>query len=268
MIEFFEQCFGPYPLDRYGIAITDSFGGLAMETQERSMFGRDDFLRPSSATSTRCWPTSWRTSGSATRCRRTVAGHLAQRVVRHLRRMDVGRPRRHRRHCRHRGRAALRFRSPGSPADPGVEDMFGCNSYDGGAVVLHALRLTIGDDAFFELLRRWVADNNGTSRGTGEFIALAEEVAGRSLADVLRHMVVRRPCATESGFAEVSRGPSRRFIDGFAPLRAVPVRVLVAVGADRQHGRVDTDEPQRLGLPLARRWPTHGSVVRSLSARR
>jgi aminopeptidase N len=38
-------------------------------------------------------------------------------------------------------------------------------------------------EAFFRLLQRWVAENNGVSRTTTDFIALAEEVAGRSLAD-------------------------------------------------------------------------------------
>ncbi|MGB8862187.1 MAG: M1 family aminopeptidase, partial [Ilumatobacteraceae bacterium] len=69
----------------------------------------------------------------------------------------------------------------GSSADPSVEEMFGFNSYGGGAAVLHALRLTMGDDTFFELLRRWVAENNGESRTTEDFVALAEKVAGRSL---------------------------------------------------------------------------------------
>ncbi len=34
---------------------------------------------------------------------------------------------------------------------------------------------------FFGLLQRWVADNDGTSRTTEDFIALASEVAGRDL---------------------------------------------------------------------------------------
>ncbi|MEP7046954.1 MAG: M1 family metallopeptidase, partial [Ilumatobacteraceae bacterium] len=42
-IDYFDDFFGPYPLDRYGIAITDSFPGLAMETMERSLFSRADF---------------------------------------------------------------------------------------------------------------------------------------------------------------------------------------------------------------------------------
>ena len=45
-----------------------------------------------------------------------------------------------------------------------MRNLFGFERYDGGAVVVHALRLEIGDDAFFELLQRWVAENDGTSR--------------------------------------------------------------------------------------------------------
>ena len=39
----------------------------------------------------------------------------------------------------------------------------------------------LGDDAFFELLRRWVADNDGTSRTSADFIDLAEEIGGQQL---------------------------------------------------------------------------------------
>jgi aminopeptidase N len=79
--------------------------------------------------------------------------------------------------------AALASRGPGSTAKPGVDQMFGYNSYDGGAVILQALRKTIGDDLFFTLLRRWVGDNLGTSRTTDDFVALATKVAGRDLTD-------------------------------------------------------------------------------------
>ena len=44
----------------------------------------------------------------------------------------------------------------GGPVDR-PDELFGAVSYDGGAVALHALRRTIGDDAFFAGLRAWVA---------------------------------------------------------------------------------------------------------------
>ena len=59
--------------------------------------------------------------------------------------------------------------------------MFGFTTYQGGAAALGALRSEIGDERFFELLRRWVADNDGSSRTTEDFIALAEEVSGTDL---------------------------------------------------------------------------------------
>ena len=68
-------------------------------------------------------------------------------------------------------------------AKPTASDLFGFNSYDGGAVVLHALRATIGDQRFFELLQTWVAQNSGTSRTTDEFIALAEQVSAMDLTE-------------------------------------------------------------------------------------
>ncbi|MGZ4766858.1 MAG: M1 family aminopeptidase, partial [Ilumatobacteraceae bacterium] len=79
--------------------------------------------------------------------------------------------------------SALAARQPGETPAPTVDKMFTLNSYDRGAVKLHALRKTIGDDLFFTLLRRWVSDNTGTARTTADFVALANKVAGRDLTE-------------------------------------------------------------------------------------
>jgi hypothetical protein len=65
--------------------------------------------------------------------------------------------------------------------DPGPEHLFERPIYDRGAATLHALRLKIGDDAFFRLLRRWVRDNAGGNVTTAQFIALAERISGQGL---------------------------------------------------------------------------------------
>ena len=39
-------------------------------------------------------------------------------------------------------------------ADPGPDLMFDDRVYKRGALTLHALRLTVGDDAFFAMLQR------------------------------------------------------------------------------------------------------------------
>ena len=184
-IDYFDDFFGPYPLDRYGIAITDSFPGLAMETMERSMFSRGDFSTGrldsgqelflshelahqwfGDAVSPERWTDIWLNESFATYGEWMWLDHLGLTTI------DSS------------AAAGLSSRPPLPTAHPlRADDMFGFNSYDGGAVVLHALRKTIGDDLFFTLLRRWITDNNGSSRTTEDFVTLANEVAGRDLTD-------------------------------------------------------------------------------------
>ncbi|MEJ3405781.1 M1 family aminopeptidase [Rathayibacter sp. YIM 133350] len=67
--------------------------------------------------------------------------------------------------------------------DPGPDDIFDGAVYDRGGMTLHALRLTVGDDAFFTILRRWAAEHSGGHGTTAGFIALAEQVSGQDLGD-------------------------------------------------------------------------------------
>jgi aminopeptidase N len=66
-------------------------------------------------------------------------------------------------------------------ADPGPELMFDDRVYKRGALTLHALRLTVGDDTFFRILREWTARFAGATATTADFRALAAAVAGREL---------------------------------------------------------------------------------------
>ncbi len=183
-IDFFDDYFGPYPLDRYGIAITDSFPGLAMETMGRPTFSRGDFASGrldslqqlflshelahqwfGDAVSPARWTDVWLNESFATYGEWMWLDHE-----------DIA-------SIESSANAGLAARDDHSTADPTAGEMFTINSYDGGAVILHALRKTIGDDLFFTLLRRWVTDNNGTSRTTEDFVALANEVSGQDLTE-------------------------------------------------------------------------------------
>jgi aminopeptidase N len=66
-------------------------------------------------------------------------------------------------------------------ADPGPFGLFQSPVYDRGAATLHALRVKIGDDAFFELAQTWVERFGGGTASTQDFAALAEEVSGQDL---------------------------------------------------------------------------------------
>ena len=62
------------------------------------------------------------------------------------------------------------------PADPGVDRLFGTSVYLRGALTLHALRLTVGDDAFFTILRAWASRYQYSNVSTEDFIGLAKEL--------------------------------------------------------------------------------------------
>jgi len=66
--------------------------------------------------------------------------------------------------------------------DPGAELMFDFAVYGRGAMTLHRVRRTVGDDAFFRILRRWGSrERKGTS---ADFIALAERISDQELDDL------------------------------------------------------------------------------------
>jgi aminopeptidase N len=53
-----------------------------------------------------------------------------------------------------------------------------------GALTLHALRLRVGDEVFFDILRTYVERNRNGNSTTADFVALAEEVSGEELSDL------------------------------------------------------------------------------------
>ncbi len=68
--------------------------------------------------------------------------------------------------------------------DPGPTNLFDFAVYARGAMTLHQLRLTVGDDDFFQILRRWASSQRGGTVTTAEFISLAERISGQQLDDL------------------------------------------------------------------------------------
>jgi aminopeptidase N len=67
------------------------------------------------------------------------------------------------------------------PGDPGADNLFERSVYERGAMTLHVLRTTVGDDAFFEILREWVDKYRDGTATTPDFIELSERISGRQL---------------------------------------------------------------------------------------
>jgi hypothetical protein len=65
--------------------------------------------------------------------------------------------------------------------DAGVDLLFRDAVYVRGAMTLQALRLTVGDDAFWRIVRGWASTKSGGNATTEEFIAFAEGVSGQQL---------------------------------------------------------------------------------------
>lgn len=68
--------------------------------------------------------------------------------------------------------------------DPGPADMFDDRIYKRGACTLHALRLTVGDAAFFALLRDWLAEHANGTVTTPQFRAFAAAHTGMDLEEL------------------------------------------------------------------------------------
>ena len=80
-------------------------------------------------------------------------------------------------------------------ADPGPADLFDDRVYKRGALTLHALRLSVGDEAFFGLLREWTARFRHATVTTAGFLeTVSALVAVGTWAGSSRRGCMRRRC--------------------------------------------------------------------------
>jgi aminopeptidase N len=183
MIDVLDDLFGPYPFAAYGALVIDARLGYALETQTLSLFDRAIALSSGSAAfqvhelahqwfgnsvTPRTWRDIWLNEGFA-----TYAEHLYRERTEPAYDTDA-----------QMRRSAARSWPP--IGDPGPGALFERPVYDRGALVLHALRRTVGDDVFFAILRAWATERRHANGSTDEFVALSSRVAGRDVGGLVR----------------------------------------------------------------------------------
>jgi aminopeptidase N len=178
--DFLASQFGPYPFDSYGgIAVSDRRIGYALETQSRPVYGPAFFTSAPNervvahelahqwfgdSVSVRRWSDLWLNEGFATYAEWLWTEHdggvtAQQSFDREYAGTDWSKP----------------------SLDPGRAGLFGRPVYQRGALAVHALRLTVGDEAFFRILKTWTAEKRNASVVTADLATVAERVSGRPL---------------------------------------------------------------------------------------
>ncbi len=180
--DFLATQFGPYPFDAYGgVVIDDNRVGYALETQSRPVYGNVFFRTRPNATvvahelahqwygdsvSLDRWQDIWLNEGFATYAEWLWQEHEGEQTAQQA--FD---------------RVYQGFDWKVPTGDPGPERLFGEAVYQRGAMTVHALRTTIGDAAFFKLLRSWPQSHSDGNATTVAFISDAEAAAGKDLGD-------------------------------------------------------------------------------------
>lgn len=200
LVELLSGMFGRYPFDHLGAVVPNTQNlGFALENQTRPVYSPVFFALGShvdvvvhelahqwfgDSVGVRRWRDIWLNEGFATYAEwlysERTGGPSAQRIAQ-------------------RSFEAIPADSAFwqvPPGDPGAENLLHRAVYERGAMALHAIRVTIGDETFFGTLRAWVTRYGGGSATVGDFITLAEQRSGQQL-DALADTWLYRPAKPE-----------------------------------------------------------------------
>jgi len=183
MMDVFTDLFGPYPFAEYAVVVTEDELEVPVEAQGLSIFGANhvDGRRGherlvahelahqwfGNSVGLTDWRHIWLNEGFAAHAEwlwsERSGGPTAAVLAGRSRTLLAGLPQN------------LLI------GDPTARDMFDDRLYQRGALTLHTLRTTVGDDRFFATLREWTATHRHGTASTADFVTLASRHAGTDL---------------------------------------------------------------------------------------
>lgn len=186
MIDWLSETLGPYPFDSVGAIVVDApdVGFAGLETQGRpvlTVVPSDDLMIHElshqwfgDSVSVASWNEIWLNEGFASYIEALWFAHDGVITADQVYNSNSYPP----------PEDPFWSKPPGPDTLTDPADLFGAPVYARGAMTLHALRLEVGDDTFFEILRTWVADHADGNVTTVQFIALAEDISGQQLDEL------------------------------------------------------------------------------------
>jgi aminopeptidase N len=190
MIAYFNDVFGTYPFEAYGMVVADTKLPFALESQTLSLFGKQVVVGEGGpetviahelahqwfgdSVSLANWKDIWLNEGFATYAsflwwEHTAGANVFDQIMTNLYKELVDPT-----------NLPGRFAPPGNPQP---RQLFNSGVYRRGAWVLHALRLRVGDETFFNILRGYYQRYQYANATTDDFIYVAELVSGQDLSN-------------------------------------------------------------------------------------
>jgi aminopeptidase N len=190
MLDFIERVIGPYPFDGYGaVTVDDPALYYALETQALSTFSSTDVNDLTvvhelahqwfgDAVTVKRWRDLWLAEGFATYFEYLWA-YRGNRPELDLQLADLHRY------------AVDNSVGPAVVSRP--QDLFADITYVRGALALHALRLEVGDDRFFKILRAYYRTYRYGNATSADFVDVAAGVGGAKVRPLLHAWLYEAP---------------------------------------------------------------------------